>query len=305
MKERNQPSLEIIKIEGLSSLKCLHLKCHSIEQIKLGYLCKLTSLALKLSEPIDSNIQSNLFDYLPNIEQLELDGNFSNFNLDSLSSLKSLSLVGILMDGFNLDIFTNISNQLEKIAISCSNLDDKHLSKLFYGHNFPYLLHFEIFEGKMTKIEKKLIDGFPMLQTLNISYQKDLRIVEFDAFSNLEYLNLGYNCIESIDIRLFSRLVNLRSLILSANRLESIEENLFSSLVNLEHLHLNHNQLKSLNPKSFVGLNNLKTLNLNFNKLTSFNFDILDNIRKIEKISLYQNLIVNDKAFNLFISKNN
>lgn len=303
MKESNKP-FDIVKIEGLSAIKYISLKCFSAEQVKLRNLCKLRSLALKLSEPIDSNIQLNLFDYLPNIEKLELDGNFSNFNLDSLVSLKNLSLIGILMDGFNLDLFTNISNQLENIVISCSNLDDKHLAKLFYDHNFPYLLHFEMTESRITKIEKKLFDGFPMVQKLNISNQKDLRIIEFDALSNLknlEYLNLGYNCIDSIDIRLFSHLINLRSLNLSGNRLESIEEYLFSSLLNLEHLHLNHNQLASLNPKSFVGLNNLKTLYLNFNKLTSFNFDILNSIRKIEKISLYQNPIVNEKAFSRFL----
>ena len=66
------------------------------------------------SRRIDSTIQLKLLDYLQTIEYLTLRGEFSNFKLDSLVNLKSLTLGGkIDRDDLNFGLFKNICNQLE------------------------------------------------------------------------------------------------------------------------------------------------------------------------------------------------
>ena len=166
------------------------------------------------------------------------------------------------------------------------NLDDKYLEKLFYGRIFPCLSTFYInYSLESIKLEKKLFDGFRMLKKLMIYQNKNLRIIDKDAFSNLielEELDLSDNCIGFIDKTMFSNLIKLKKLTLYGNQIKSIEENSFSNLHNLEYLDLSHNRLRSLSAKSFVGLDNLKELDLRDN-LVKFD-SIFDNIGKFVEI---------------------
>ena len=288
-----------MKIEGLCSLETLGLKFHSLDKVKLRNLLSLRDLSLDLEEPITSEVLLKLVNKsLPNIEVLNLSGKFSFFRLDgdSFSNLKRVTLFGILLDEFNLGLFNNLCNRLEDIIIGCANMDDEFLAKLFYGRNFPYLRSLCISGTTITKLEKKLFYRFATLQKLMISFNRELQIIDHDAFSNLTHLNSLYirnNCIESIDSRLFSRLVNLESLNLSNNRLIVIKKSLFSNLHNLNILCLSDNYLGLLDPKSFVGLDNLKNLDVRGNRLRRFDLDILDNIPHIEEIDLSGNTIFN------------
>ena len=122
--------------------------------------------------------------------------------------------------------------------------------------------------SRITKLEKKLFDGFPMLQSLNISYNEELRIIDYDAFSsltNLVNLYLHDNCIERLDYRTFSKLVNLVTLNLSNNFIMSIQENTFSNLKNLIKLDLTRNQLITYSRK-FYGKDIVKKFNLLYKK---------------------------------------
>ena len=294
---------EEIKIEGFSSLKSLTLRFESLNQVIFRNLFAINSFKLDLETPISSEVLLKLIRSLPYIEMLIFHGDLSYFNLDSLSNLKSLDLYGRIMDDFNIQLFDNLCNQLESIDIHCTNLDDKNLEKLFYGRNFPYLTTFCICcSSSNIKLEKKLFDGLRMLKKLKILYNKNLRIIDKDAFSNLielEELDLSDNCIGFIDKTMFSNLIKLKKLTLCGNQIESIEGNWFSNLHSLENLDLRRNQLTSLSAKSFVGLDNLKLLNLNHNKLANFDLDFFDNIGKFVEICLNENHIINkDEVLN-------
>ena len=250
----------------------------------------------QLNSEVISKFSSELSEYLPNIETLALKGYFSNLNLDNLINLKNFYLSCDLMDDFNFDIFKSICNQLEDIAIICETIDDKFLAKFFYDYNFPYLHKLVLSKTKITKLEKKFFDRFPMLQKLLVCENRELRKIDYDAFSNSKHLIslfLNNNCIESIDKKIFSNLTNIETLVLDGNPLGHIEENVFSDLKSLRNLCLSNIQLSSLGPKSLSGLNNLKCLILKDNKLTTFDFDILDNIRQISFIDLSGNPIIN------------
>ena len=253
---------------------------------------------LHLIGSLNSDFLSILFDYLPNIEILFLNATYlSDFSLDKFINLKVLTIIGKIMDDFNFDIFDNLCNQLEKIEIICPNINDKSLAKLFYGRNFPFLHNLIITESSITKLDNKLLNAFPALQSLEIYKNKELRLIDHDAFSNSKHLvvlNLKDNCIKSISKKHFSDLTELKFINMSNNRLETIEENMFSSQTSLELLVLSNNQLSSLHPKSFADLRNLRYLDLENNQLRHFNLDIMDNIREIQ-INLSGNPIMNKK----------
>ena len=181
--------MEKVRIEGLSSLKLLQLRLASIEESSFANMNSLQILRLAVEdETIDKEILAKLFEICPNIEELDLDGQFSNINFDRFVNLKSLSLNGHLLDDFNFDLFKNICNRLEELWIEIDNLNDESMSKLICNHDFPNLLSFIIRSSEMTRLEKKLFDRFRMLQSLEISNNDELKTIDKDAFSNLNEL---------------------------------------------------------------------------------------------------------------------
>ena len=260
--------LKEIELDGLFSLESLHLSLHSLEQFSARNLTSLKCLRLDIKNPIDDRM-SLIFENLTSLKELVINGVFSNLNLDSLVNLDKLELYGSINQEFNYELLKNLCEHLQKLSICCSNIDDEQISELFYGHKFPCLLKLTIESSRITKLEKKLFDGFPMLQSLNISYNEELRIIDYDAFSsltNLVNLYLHDNCIERLDYRTFSKLVNLVTLNLSNNFIMSIEEETFSNLKNLIKLDLTRNRLIISYSRTFYGKDILKKLNLLYKK---------------------------------------
>ena len=247
----------------------------------------------------DSTIKSQVLDYLPSIEYLTLSGDLSYFNLDSLVNLKCLTLCEYFNDDFNFYLLkTTLCYQLEELCIYITNLDDECLSKLLNGCHFPVLTNLSISSSDyIKKIEKKLFDKFPMLQTLSLC-DKILEKIDSDVFSNVRHLislDLSNNSIRYLNEMHFSGLDKLKYLNLSANQLESIEGNVFSSLKELTVLDLSDNYIHRLNANSFASLTNLLSLNIKDNFLKTFDLKILDYIGKIEQIDLSGNMIDNEK----------
>ena len=232
---------------------------------------------------------------LSSIKELQIIGNFSGINFKNLVNLEKLSITCNFSKYFGL--FKNLRQhlRLQELSINIKNLNDKNIIKLFAGNKFPSLVKLDIEHSKMTKLEKKMLEGFPMLRSLSITQSKKLRIIDADAFSsltNLVHLNLSWNSIETINQRNFSGLINLETLILSCNSIDSIEKRSFSSLKKLIELNLCFNKLSILNPKVFIGLRNLKKLNLKNNMLTDFDFSKLEYYCNIDKNNLISNLII-------------
>lgn len=228
--EHRRESLSI-NIEGLSSLKFLHLGEDSNEiYLSLSNLKSLTNLSLSISCTIDENIITNLLDILQRIERLHLHGNLSYFNLDYLVNLKYLALFGTLNESFNYELFKYLCNQLETLNIELTNIDEK---KLFYGHSFSNLKSFSIVKCNIKRLKKEFVDSFPMLQQLFI-LDCNLEEIEHDVFANLKQLNI---------------------LDLSINQLKFIEKDTFLNLKNLEKLDLSNNGLTNLDAE-FIGVRN-------------------------------------------------
>ena len=244
--------LKQVRIDGLSSLNSLSLKLESIEGSFVSNMYSLQTLCLNVRNSINIDSSIKLFEIFPNIEGLALDGQFSNINLDNFIRLKKLSLCGVLLDDFNFDLFKNIRNQLEELSISFKNMNDETISKLFYGNCFPNISFLRI--SNIKKLEKKMLDGFPMLQSLCVCHNNELKTIDKDTFSNMN---------------------NLKELCLSFNRLRELDPELFLGLRNLEKLKLVTNELTHFDLKILDYIVNIKEINLCGNSIE----------RKFEEIS--------------------
>ena len=298
-KQPQKMSLDEVELDGISSIKFLVFYVKSLDRFSARNLKSLKELYLKFDGLMNEINSTRIFEQLSNINLLQLKGCFSNLNLDSLVNLEILSLSGEINDDFNFGLFENLSNHLQELSIDLK-IDNYQISQLFNGHIFPYVKSLTIHSSTITKLEKKLFQGFPILQALNFDYNKELLKIDNDAFSslsNLIYLKLNSNCIKKLDQINFSPLINLEILSLKDNQIESLEENIFSNLKNLKELDLSYNRLSTLKPQSFCGLENLEKLNLSDNKLTDFDMRILVNIGKIERIQLEFTYIRNKDEF--------
>ena len=268
------------------------MKSESVERITLKSLNALKNLTLYITK-LKTNLQKDFYDQMPNIEVLTIRCVFLNFYFHKLN--KKLDIENLCNEGIFFNHIYNLNlrhSKIEKLSIKrCSY---KHISYLFsVCDNFRNLLQFDIYNCKITKIEKRMFDGISMLRSFKIeSNFDDVEKIDHDAFSNLTqlvYLDFSGNIIESLDNRTFSKLVNLESLNLRLNRLKSLD--IFSNLKNLSQLYLRSYDLEVLDPRLFIGLDNLCELNLSCNKLTHFDLRILDNLPGLKKINLSRNLM--------------
>ena len=273
---------EEINLENLSSLKCLSLSLKSTERISIRNSYSLKELSIDFIESINPKRQTKLFENLPNIETVHLEGDLCDFTLNGFDKLKNLVLHKTVNKGFNL--MKNVCNQLEKLVLEYVYVDEEST----FNHHFPNLSALAIYKSTIF-VEKKLLDRFPSLQSLCITRLELRRQIDLDAFLNLTKLitldlsNIGMGKLET---KYFSNLIHLENLDLSKNQIKCIEKNMFANLKNLKKLDLSENKLEKLEPESFIGLENLKELDLSSNKLVDFDLQIVDNLPKIENLDI-------------------
>ena len=189
---------------------------------------------MRLAVYIDkTHFSENFWSGFPSqtLQDLDLHGNFSYFNLDDFVNLKTLSLNGKVHESFNFELFKNLCNQLESLSIDFTGIDFKTLFKLFDGYHFPYLENLSFSRCFIERVDKHFMNRFPMLIFLYMD-QCHLEAIEDEAFSNFKHLSfLG----------------------LFANKVRFIGKNAFSNMKNLEVLDLCNNGLKHID-REFTGL---------------------------------------------------
>lgn len=197
-------------------------------------LHSLKCFCFKVSGTIDQQLLTIFLDKLPNIEELNLQGNFSHFNLDNLFNLKKLGLNGTINKDFNIGLLKTLCYQLEELRFSFD--ENEIISENFFdGHHFPYLEVFEMYNCSVKRLNKNFIEKFPTIRHLVMCRCK-LELIEDGVFSNIKqltYLDLGNNFLKTLHKPSFSQLSNLEELYLDNNPLENIEKDMFSNMKNL------------------------------------------------------------------------
>ncbi|VDK72824.1 unnamed protein product [Litomosoides sigmodontis] len=110
-----------------------------------------------------------------------------------------------------------------------------------------------------------------------------------ELYPDLEYLDLSFNEIDVLDVKIFKYQTKLRVLRLRGNQLSSIQPDSFVGLSQLQMLDLSANRLTQLDPFSFPELSHLRELTVSSNLLTTLLPDTFAGLKNLQQLDLSNN----------------
>ena len=120
-----------------------------------------------------TNLQTDLYDQIPNIEVLCVDCmDLFTYTIFLLEKRVSISMI-------RTDDFSSIGlicDRIEKLSIT-RYFTHNHISKLFsVCDKFRDLLELDIHDCEVNKLEKEMFDGFSKLRSLKIKRSKNFNM---------------------------------------------------------------------------------------------------------------------------------
>jgi Leucine-rich repeat (LRR) protein len=112
-------------------------------------------------------------------------------------------------------------------------------------------------------------------------------VVSVTTSEKVTYLNLNGQNVNEFEAG--TKGTNLIYLSLDDNAIESLSEGAFAGLTQLKELYLSNNNLAYLPSKIFNGLSNLQILELSWNNLLSLSEGIFNGLTKLEALDLSHN----------------
>ncbi len=177
------------------------------------------------------------------------------------------------------------------IFVLDKTVDDKHLENLGYS---SLSRNISLSNNSIDCIKPNVFQAYNNVETLDLSKNMFRYLIQvyFNGLTNLKVLLLNENHIESFDSNAFDQLNNLIFLDLSTNLLQlNSNETYFAGLVNLENLNIANNRLKNDALSKFLLLPNLKKIDLSRNLIDN----IVENVfqKALVEIKLDGNLLSN------------
>ncbi|XP_042726496.1 LOW QUALITY PROTEIN: toll-like receptor 3 [Lagopus leucura] len=150
---------------------------------------------------------------------------------------------------------------------------------------------------KLTQIPSDLPNN---ITGLDISHNqlKMLAPENLTQYSNLIYLNVGYNIISKLQPELCKNMPLLQILKLEHNQLHELPDGVFATCSNLTELNLGYNIIEVRNDP-FKTLENLNILDLSHNHLKSANLGLQQQLKNLHDLVLYSNQITELKKEDL------
>ena len=266
-------------LESLTELLLNNNKLVSLNLYAFGYLSKLQTLTLSNNQIGNDTLKSGIFDNLSKLRTLNLSGNMlHSLSVGFFSGLTELEL---------LDLGGNKIKELEPETFVCMT----KLYTLMLENNEISVVHRRAFQGlirlrticlgsnHLTTLE----NGFPdTLEFLDVKYN-EIHTIQADTFKNCRFLkevNLRGNKLTLLPQGLF-RSVPLQSLILTNNLFTSFENlGLPESLSTFKG---NRNNVNTITAQTFRGLKHLKFLKLgaSYTNIDERAFDSLTSLQTL------------------------
>ncbi|EOB09103.1 Toll-like receptor 3, partial [Anas platyrhynchos] len=279
----------------------------SLSHVKLSYINKTTFQGLQgtnltvlnLSKNYLSVIEDNSFQWLSNLEYLNLKDNsihVSSHSFYGLSSVKHLNLINsltgkiedfsfhwlyhleyLLMDNNNFprittNMFTGLNN-LKYLSLSNCNINLQRITNTtFLSLANSSLQVLNLTKTRIYTIESGAFSCLGHLKILDLGLNEisqELTGHEFKGLNNIQYIYLSYNKNLTLRSESFSFVPSLRMLMLRKVGCSNlaISPSPFHPLQNLTVLDISNNNIANIKEDLFDGLHKLDILNLQHNNL--------------------------------------
>ncbi|CAF0870631.1 unnamed protein product [Brachionus calyciflorus] len=302
--------------------KIEYLTFKNLENIPKNAFQGLNIVELKINSRNLIQVDESAFDNVGKIDILDLDGIknlslfFENNSLKAISNMtKHLHISNAGLD--NKSVIPIIDKLKYWTRLWCLVISNNNFSNFSYDFtNFTSLYNLglinnfietfdiksnrlnnlNLYNNKITKLEKDMFVYLPNLESLRIDSNKISKILNdsFHSTKSLITIDLENNKIDYIEPDSFCDLKFIYSLLLSGNNLRNIS---LHCIDNVRYLYLNSVQYQGSIHFSFYP--NLKFLTLKNNKLMYIDKDSFSKLPNLEKLYLGSNLIsrIDPKAF--------
>ncbi|KAM6918496.1 uncharacterized protein FYW49_008120 [Xenentodon cancila] len=254
------------------------------------------------------SIHSNAFEYLTELQELEISGNpwLQQLFLGTFSKQENLTKLLLNFNRFSTvlpGLFDSLK-QLETLQMK-SNIISYLPAFLFM--NLNSLRTLELSHNKLEEMTNETFSGLERLEILKMNYNliSNLTINTFHNLSQIVELHLEGNKIAQLSDNIFSALTKLRVLNLRGNHLTSFTDKVFGfESSHLEELNLQGNRLTELS--SLSSFSSLTDLILSFNQLSSLQENLFTNVTALENLDLSENLLTSlpERIFKDLLSMN-
>ncbi|KAJ8033228.1 Toll-like receptor Tollo [Holothuria leucospilota] len=265
------------------------------------------------------------FPFLPNLKSLLLH----NFNFESgippnafrnLKTLHHLTFSNVTLrnsDFFSMRYFTNLTH-LEIYDSPMINIIPLELSSFL-----PHLAHLELSLTNITKIQSESFSSMSFLETLTLSDNLLLEVINpqtfaeltrlsslslarnpslemipsLDSLDHLRTIDLSFCAISNLSSKLFADDEDVQQINLKGNKIIDIP-NIFAnfrngvgSLENVEYIDLSKNEIKQIQSYTFSNLQNVKFISLSTNQINFVAHHAFYNLTNILEFQLDLNAL--------------
>ncbi|XP_055066216.2 leucine-rich repeat and immunoglobulin-like domain-containing nogo receptor-interacting protein 4b [Misgurnus anguillicaudatus] len=265
--------IEVDAFQGLKNLQHLTIKNNRLKIIPVGVFSGLANLRrLDLSENEILVFLDYTFKDMINLQQLDAGEN-------DLVFISQRAFVGLqALKEFNVDR-SNLTSIPTEALSQLQSLTKLRLRKLTIS-----VLPNNAFRG-LNQLRTLQILQWPSLETLNSNSLVGL---------NLTTLVLTNCNISDVPYASLRHLVYLQYLDLSYNPITSIQGNLLGELLRLQELHLVGGNLLSIEPGAFKGLVHFRLLNVSTNRLSTLEESVFHSVGNLQTLRLDKNPLACD-----------
>ncbi|UYV71104.1 hypothetical protein LAZ67_8001720 [Cordylochernes scorpioides] len=284
-------------LSGLISLRFLNLSHNDIHKM-FDIPVALNELNLNYNNL--SHIDPGSFPMMNSLLKLELDyNNLTHLQKGSFSNLLTLQTLSLGHNNIKDVPWQALEDikSLQYLYFHGNNITE--LDRQAFG-NLPVVFHLRLDDNQINSLKVNTFEGMLQLITLNIS-NNNINALPPGVFKNLvslKNLDLSYNQIGSLDNRsmgILDDLLSLEKLNLSHNRMSFVSSKTFPKSpyipYKLRHVDLSHNFLTKITANLDDGMKRVEELSLKDNMIEEIEQGVLQNLTSLSKLDLSGNLL--------------